>query len=130
VRSGRTEIERLKLIIAKLQRLQFGPRSEKIEREIEQLELQLEELQVTNQAARAVIVATQEKAQPARRALPEHLPREEHVHEPACECPDCGAAMRKIGEDVSEVLEYVPERFKVIRHVRPKLACPACERIV
>jgi len=52
------------------------------------------------------------------------------VHEPACNCPDCGAAMRKIGEDVSEVLDYVPARFKVIRHVRPKLACPACQRIV
>ena len=130
VRSGRSEIEHLKLIIAKLQRLQFGPRSEKIEREIEQLELQLEELQVINEPARAAIVATQEKRQPAPRTLPEHLPREEHVHEPACNCPDCGAAMRRIGEDVSEVLEYVPERFKVIRHVRPKHACPACQRIV
>jgi transposase len=52
------------------------------------------------------------------------------VHEPACNCPDCGAVMRKIGEDVSEVLDYVPARFKVIRHVRPKLACPSCQRIV
>jgi len=45
-------------------------------------------------------------------------------------CPDCGAAMRKIGEDIAEVLDYVPARFRVIQHVRPKLACPACERIV
>jgi transposase len=52
------------------------------------------------------------------------------VHEPACNCPDCGTAMKKIGEDVSEVLDYVPARFRVIRHVRPKLACPQCERIV
>ena len=130
VRSGRSEIEHLKLIIAKLQRLQFGPRSEKVEREIEQLELQLEELQVTHQAARAAIVAPQEKDLATRRSLPEHLPREEHVHEPTCNCPDCGRAMRRIGEDVSEILEYVPERFKVIRHVRPKHACPACQRIV
>ena len=128
--SAHAEIERLRLIIAKLQRLQFGARSEKIDREIEQLKLQLEELQVTNQPARSVMPATQEKTRPVRRPLPEHLPREQRLYEPACNCPDCGAAMRKIGEDVSEVLDYVPERFKVIRHVRPKLACPACERIV
>jgi transposase len=124
------EIERLKLIIAKLKRLQFGRRSEKLDREIEQLELRLEELQVSSASAPAAKPATQEKTQPVRRPLPEHLPRERVVHEPACNCPDCGAAMRRIGEDVSEVLEYVPARFKVIRHVRPKLACPSCERIV
>ncbi len=126
-----TEIERLNLIITKLKRLQFGRRSEKWEREIEQLELRLEELQVSSApVAPAAKPAAEEKTQPVRRALPEHLPRERVVHEPACNCPDCGAAMRKIGEDVSEVLEYVPERFKVIRHARPKLACPACQRIV
>ena len=61
------------------------------------------------------------------RALPEHLPREIMVHAPAsCSCPECGAAMRELGEDVSEVLDYVPGHFKVIRHVRPKLACAKC----
>jgi len=124
------EIERLKLIITKLQRLHFGARSEKVDREIEQLQLQLEEIELQSKPAPAANPASEEKSQPARRVLPEHLPREEHVHQPACECPDCGAAMRRIGEDVSEMLEYVPERFKVLRHVRPKLACPACERIV
>jgi len=128
--SAHAEIERLRLIIAKLQRLQFGPRSEKIDREIEQLELQLEELQVTNKPARAVMPVTHEKTQPVRRPLPEHLPREQRLYEPACNCPDCGTAMRRIGEDVSEVLDYVPGRFKVIRHVRPKHACPDCQRIV
>ena len=63
------------------------------------------------------------RASTVRRPLPEHLPRERVVHEPACTCPDCGGALRQIGEDVSEVLDYVPARFKVIRHVRPKLAC-------
>ena len=131
VRSSRAEIEHLQLIIAKLQRLQFGRRSEKLDRELEQLELRLEELQVaTTPVARTATVAPEEKTQPVRRGLPEHLPREAKVHEPACNCPDCGAAMRRIGEDVSELLDYVPGRFKVIRHVRPKLACPACERIV
>ena len=128
--SAHAEIERLRLIIAKLQRLQFGRRSEKIDREIEQLELQLEELQLRSAPVPSAKPATEERTQPVRRPLPEHLPREQRLHEPACNCPGCGAAMRKIGEDVSEVLDYVPARFKVIRHVRPKLACPACQRIV
>lgn len=127
--SAHSEIERLHLIIEKLKRLHFGRRSEKLDREIEQLELQLEELQVTSRPLLAERSAAQEKVRPVRRALPEHLPREQRVHEPACNCPECGVATRKIGEDLSEVLEYVPGRFKVIRHVRPKHACPSCQRI-
>jgi transposase len=124
------EIEHLNLIIAKLKRLQFGRRSEKLDREIEQLELRLEELQVS---AVPVVPQRVEKSPaqtPLRQPLPEHLPRMRVDHTPACACPDCGTAMRKIGEDIAEMLEYVPERFRVIQHVRPKLACPACERIV
>jgi transposase len=67
---------------------------------------------------------------PHRKPLPEHLPREEDVHEPSCTCPNCGGQMRRLGEDVTEVLEYVPASFKVIRHVRPKLSCRLCETIV
>ena len=67
---------------------------------------------------------------PYRKPLPEHLPREEEVHEPSCTCPNCGGALRKLGEDVTEVLDYVPASFKVIRHVRPKLSCRICETIV
>ena len=126
-----TEIEHLKLLIAKLKRMQFGRSSERLDQEIEQYELRLEELQSAQaQQATSPKAKAEKKSQPVRRPLPAHLPRERVVHEPACECPDCGAAMRKIGEDVSEVLEYVPGRFRVIRHVRPKLACAACERIV
>jgi len=130
ISSGAAEIERLRLIIAKLQRLQFGRRSEKLDREIEQLELQLEELQLRSAPAPAAKPATEERTQPVRRPLPEHLPREQRLYEPACHCPDCGTAMRRIGENVSEVLDYVPGRFRVIRHVRPKHACPECQRIV
>jgi transposase len=130
ISSHAAEIERLKLIIAKLQRLQFGRRSEKLDREIEQWQLRLEELQVISGPAPVEKSATEQRTQPVRRPLPEHLPRERVLHEPTCTCPDCGAAMRRIGEDISEVLDYVPARFKVIRHVRPKLACPTCERIV
>jgi transposase len=75
------------------------------------------------------------------RQLPAHLPRENHVHRPAataaqhdttgqpCGCTTCGGRLRQIGQDVSEQLEYVPARFKVIRHVRPKLACVSCQTI-
>jgi transposase len=130
------EIEHLKLLIAKLQRLQFGRKSEKLQRRIEQLELRLEDLQANQPTETQLAPATSSisvpAAQPARRRpLPEHLPRETHQHEPQQQtCPDCGGGLRNLGEDVSEMLEYVPAQFKVIRHVRPKLSCTRCERIV
>jgi transposase len=133
------EIEKLKFQLAKLRRMQFGRSSERITRQIEQLELQLEELE-TGAAEAAVKAAAQnppapglDRATPKRKPLPEHLPRQEIVHPPAtdgaCTCPDCGAGMVKLGEDVTEVLDYVPGRFQVIRHVRPKYACTACDVI-
>jgi transposase len=129
------EIEHLKLFIAKLRRLQFGRTSEKLDAKIGQLELLVEELEANRagQAARAAEPpATQapQQQRPTRRPLPEQLPRETLEYPPACTCPECGTAMQRIGEDVAEVLEYVPDSFKVIRHVRPKLACAKCERIV
>jgi transposase len=134
--SRESEIEHLKLLIAKLRRMQFGRRSEKVERHIEQLELRLEDLEAKQAASQAKTESTSASnlliaSRPARHRLPEHLPRETRKHEPAEKvCPDCGGMLRSLGEDVSEMLEYVPSRFKVIRHVRPKLSCSACERIV
>jgi transposase len=126
----RTWIEKLKLEIARLKRMQFGRSSEKLAERIEQLELIVEDLE-TSQAQTAPLKAiAAEKVQPVRKPLPEHLPRETVTHEPASSCPDCGGAMKHIGEDVAEMLEYVPARFKVIRHVRPRLACACCDRIV
>jgi len=133
--SHRTEIEHLTLLIAKLQRMQFGRRSEKVERQIEQLELKLEELEA-NRSEQAPPVeqpspAPRTASKPARRPLPPHLPRELKTHEPEQHCcPECGGTLSKLGEDVSEMLEYIPESFKVIRHVRPKLSCTACDVIV
>jgi transposase len=135
------EVERLRLIIARLRRLQFGRKSEKIQREIEQLELQLEDLETGNAekqeqtektlAPAAAVVFAAATRKPARRPLPDHLPREVEVHEPEeIGCPACGGSLSKLGEDMSEVLEYVPARFKVIRHVRPKLSCTKCDTIV
>jgi transposase len=127
------EIEHLKLVIAKLRRMIFGTRSEKVSREIEQLELKLEELE-THEAERVTAASTANtpaKSKPTRRPLPEHLPREVHTHLPAEDaCPDCGGELRKLGEDVSEILERVPATYKVIRHVRVKMACSKCDVIV
>jgi transposase len=70
-------------------------------------------------------------AKPARRALPDHLPRETRTHTPKeTVCPQCQGELRKLGEDVAEVLEYVPASFRVIRHVRTKLSCTQCDCIV
>lgn len=132
--SRASEIERLKLLVEKLQRLLFGTKSEKVLRQIEQLELQLEDLQVATAADVHHLAASTGKpapAKPFRRPLPEHLPREIHTHMPDHDaCPDCGGKLRELGEDASEMLEYVRAAFKVIRHVRPKLSCQQCERIV
>jgi len=122
------EIEHLKLVLAKLRRMQFGRSSEKLDQQIEQLELQLEDLEAEEAVAEAqapVEVTPRKKAE--RKPLPPHLPREEHVHAPASEaCPHCGGNLKYLGEDVSEQIEYVPASFRVIRHVRPKLACVCC----
>src|SRR6266567_1927071 len=136
--SRENEIEHLKLLIAQLQRMQFGRKSEKLQRQIEQLELRLEDLQANreetspaeSQPAAPPILITTAAAKPVRRALPEHLPRETRTHAPKQAKCDCGGELRKLGEDVSEVLEYVPDHFKVIRHVRTKLSCTKCECIV
>src|SRR5882762_1945649 len=132
------EIERLKLLIAKLRRMQFGRKSEKLDRQIEQLELRLDELEAsraekiasTSATPPAALVVNQ-TAKRARQPLPAHLPRETRKVLPNQEaCPDCGGKLKHLGEDVSETLEYVPEHFKVIRQVRPKLACACCDKIV
>jgi transposase len=75
--------------------------------------------------------APQKRAARAPRTLPPELPRVIRVHQPArCQCPGCGKALRRLGEDVSEQLDYVPGYFQVIRHIRPKLTCSACDQIV
>lgn len=124
-------IEKLKFEIARLRRQQFGRMSEKLDEHIKQLELLIEVFEAP--AAIAPKPADEIKpspAKPVRKPLPAHLPREVIEWMPSCTCPDCGGAMRRIGEDVAEMLEHIPESFKVVRHVRPKLACVDCERIV
>jgi transposase len=135
--SHRSEIEHLKLLIAKLRRMQFGRRSEKIDRQIEQLKLKLEELEASRAEAapqppsQPLSSATVAPVPKKRQSLPEHLPRVTQTHLPAQQsCAGCGGTMKKLGEDVSEMLEYIPASFTVIRHVRPRLCCADCEIIV
>jgi transposase len=125
----RTWIEKLKLELARLRRMQFGRSSEQLATRIEQLELIVDELEFSAAQPMSVVRSTAPR-KPVRKPLPAHLPRESVIHAPEATCPDCGTAMQRIGEDVSEMLEYVPARFKVIRHVRPKLGCACCQRIV
>lgn len=137
VTAQQAEIARLNFIIAKLRRMQFGRRSEQWDGTLAQLELALEGIETARREAAADVSpdttssAASSPKRPARKPLPDHLPRETVEHAPAeSNCPDCGSTFVQLGEDVSEMLEYVPAHFKVIRHVRPKLACSRCERIV
>lgn len=134
--SNTQRIEHLKLVIEKYRRMIFGSKSEKLTGQLEQLEFRLEELETAQAATEAAQqhstpTTTKSRSRASRKPLPEDLPREVITHLPAhtC-CPDCGGALRKFGEDVSEQLERIPATYKVIQHVRPKFACPGCERVV
>lgn len=113
------EIEQLKLQIAKLKQMQFGSSSEKLDRQIEQLEARLEDLQAEDGAAVAEIEIRERPArQPSvRRPLPEHLPRENRIYEPIeAECPQCGSSdWKPLGEDIAEQLSIITSAFQVIR---------------
>jgi len=130
-------IEKLQLQIATLKRARFGSSSEAVDSIVDQMELTLEDL-ITEQAAilqnqpdiDKAIADAEEKKKPVRKPLPEHLPRDVTEHLPndgICDC--CGKALHKIGEDITEVLDYVPASFRVKRHVRLKMACRACDII-
>ena len=142
--NARFEIEKLKVRLAALRRERYGKSSERLAAEIGQLEMLIGDLEEDG-AEREAAAAAAEKArrtrgksdkprQPAlRRPLPEHLPRETVLHEPLLACR-CGctdpARLTRLGEAVTEVLEKTPARLKVIRHVRPRYACRACEAVI
>jgi transposase len=133
--SRRARIEHLRLMVEKFRHMIFGRKSEKLVLKLEQMEFELEEDETTQAEAEAIAerVAPIKEAKPRseRKPLPEHLKREEVTHKPDTDCcPDCGGGLRHFGDDISEQLEYVPENFKVIRHVRPKFACTGCNRVV
>ena len=134
------QIEHLRAQLAVLRRHRFGRSSEKLDREIEQLELTLGELEEGVAESKSRAARAEKASAPAARAsedhkhgrkpMPAHLPRERTVHEPAPTCTACGGTvLRKLGEDVTELLEYIPSSFKVVQIVRPKWSCRACETI-
>ena len=139
VSTSEAMIAHLRLEIAKLRREQYGHSSERRARLIEQMELQLEDLEAAatedeiaseRAAARTTTVAAFERRRPARKPFPEHLPRERVVIEPPRACTCCGSSrIVKMGEDVTETLEAVPRRWKVIQTVREKFTCRDCEKI-
>jgi transposase len=132
-------IDKLKYTIRKLQHERFGQSSERGAL-LDQLELQLADLEEDASQADAaarlaaatekITVASFGRRRPARRPLPDHLPRERIVYPAPTVCPCCGGGtLRKIGEDVTEMLELIPRQWKVIQHVREKFSCRACEAI-
>ena len=138
--AAQTKIQALVLELAHLRRIRFGAKSEALS--AEQRDLFQETLASDIAAAEAELSpsATAEassgkmprvpRERAGRQPLPDHLPRIEHVHEPEfCTCGQCGAALVKIGEDVTEQLDVEPTRFFVHRHIRPQYACRPCETI-
>lgn len=137
-------IQTLRLRIAKLKKQAFGKSSEKIEREIEQLELALEDLLIAtaenaatpapgSEADTASNETAGEKAERKPRRRPrvsEATPRERREIDPGSCCPDCGGDLRLVGEDMSEVLDLVVAQLKVLQIARLKKSCRRCEKMV
>ena len=137
--SAAAMVAHLELMIAKLRQELYGQRSERKSRLLDQLELQLEELEsqasedelaAERSAQQTTAVQAFRRKRPSRKPFPEHLPRERLVIAAPEACACCGSErLRKLGEDVSETLEVIPRRWKVIQTVREKFSCRDCEGI-
>ena len=131
--AARAEVERLRLIIQRLQRAQFGRRSERLDED--QLALGLEDLDADvarAQASYRTVAVDHAESEPVarRQTLPDHLSREDMTFDVEGRlCPCCGGALHVIGETVSEMLDFVPARLRVLRIRRPKYGCRACATI-
>src|SRR5579859_6397082 len=129
-------VAHLKLLIAKMKRERYGQSSERGQRLLDQLELQLEELEASAAEDEAAIIPSGTtsvvnftRKKPVRAPLPAHLPRERVVIAAPNACPCCGGRLAKLGEDITETLEVVPRQWKVIQTVREKFTCRSCEKI-
>ena len=127
------KIQSLTLELAYYKRIRFANKSEQFSAEQREL---FEESWTSDLSAIEAELPPTDKAEPkprsraGRQPLPDHLPRIEHRHEPeSCQCGECGKALVKIGEDVSEQLDVEPARFFVHRHIRPQYACRQCETV-
>jgi len=130
-------IDKLTHEMAVLKRLKFAAKSEAFNAEQkslleEAIDADLEALSIAAEQARAAasLPSVAPKEQPKRQPLPASLPRREIRHEPDSTTCRCGCALKRIGEDVSEKLDYVPGVFTVERHVRGKWVCAACQTLV
>jgi transposase len=133
------KIDALTFELARLRRLQFGAKNETLSplqrdlfaetlaADMAAIEVELEQLA---EALPCASVTKPKRPRAGRQPLPEHLPRIEHRHEPeSCTCGQCGNALVKISEDVTEQLDVEPAKFFVHRHIRPQYACRCCETI-
>ena len=142
----RLTMDKLTLELFHLRRMRYGRSSEKVDSPELALKVPGPALQPTLGASEpcpgaAAQVADLQDARQKRQAtsrrtaprqLPGHLERQEvmHLASSDCTCPGCGDGLRQIGQDASEVLEYQPGSFRVVRHVRPRLACARCRTAV
>lgn len=135
-------VQTLRLRVAKLQKQAFGKSSEKIEREIAQLELALEDLLIAAAELRSEpnededagpLDMVPEAAEVKPRRMPrvsDGTPRERRELDPGTCCPECGGELRVVGEDVSELLDMVAAQMNVIQIARVKKSCRRCEKMV
>ena len=139
VSDAQAQIAALTLMIEKLRRALYGRRSERTERLVGQLELELDELSASaseddlaaeTAPGRTSQVKGFERRRPSRKPFPDHLPRERVVVPAPASCTCCGSThLSKVGEDVTETLEVIPRRWKVIQTVREKFTCRDCEKL-
>ena len=139
VSDAQAQIAALTLMIEKLRRALYGRRSERSERLLGQLELELDELTASateddlaaeTAPGRTTQVKGFERRRPSRKPFPEHLPRERVVVPAPASCTCCGSQrLSKVGEDVTETLEVIPRQWKVIQTVREKFTCRNCEKL-
>ena len=134
-------IQSLRLRIAKLRKQAFGQSSEKIEREIEQLELALEDLMIAASETDATPITETDMPEPPtliaaegimrrRPRVSANAVRERRELDPGACCPDCGGDLRLVGEDVSEILDMIAAQMKVVQIARLKKSCRRCEKMV
>jgi transposase len=131
------KIAKLTFEMAYLKRIQYGPLSEKLTGEQKELfdeaiasDLAAIEQNLADLKAKVKLPVAAEKQKPKRLPLPSDFPRVEHHHEPESTVCTCGCTLKRIGEDVSEKLDYAPGDFSVERHIRGKWACKACETLI
>jgi transposase len=128
-------VDKLTHEMAVLKRLKFAAKSEAYTPEQnslieETLDADLAALAAEIEIQQPTKPAPEDQQQPKREKLPAHLPRREIRHEPEDTTCGCGQAMKRIGEDVAEKLDYQPGVFTVERHVRGKWVCACCEKLV